>query len=141
MKYRQGDLWNYVLRCYEIDVVNVSYLLQLQIPTSTLVARSIDGPSSGLPFRQLLWAQMEAILLVCNVVVLTEHAAEIAAREEHAARAIMTLNARLFTKVRSYGIYADGKGQRSDHCLKTCVHVQYTRRLRLSSMFLSSRID
>lgn len=105
-----------MLRCYEIYVMDVSYLLQLEIPTSTVSSSAmVDGPAGGLPLCKLLWAQMKAILLMCNVVVLTEHTAQIAPRKEHAARAIVTLYARLFTKMRSYGVYTGCRGQHSDY--------------------------
>ena len=45
-----------------------------------------------------------------NVMVLTENTSEITAREKHAPTSIMTLYARLFTKMRANDVHLDSLG-------------------------------
>lgn len=72
----------------------------------------LDVKDDLLPLGKFLWTKMEAILLVGNVVVLTEDAAKIAPREEDAPRAIVPLYARLLTEVRRYGVHTGCRCQR-----------------------------
>jgi hypothetical protein len=61
----------------EVYVVNVPNILKLD-----------------QPFSQLLWSQILAIPLMGNIMILTENAAKIAAREKDGTTAIVALNAR-----------------------------------------------
>ena len=73
------------------------------------------------PFAELLWCQVEAVLLMCNVMVLAEdtcldsaqfcitlgladHTSQVTSTEEDAAAAIAARDTGLFCEVRSYGI-------------------------------------
>ena len=68
-----------MLRRDEVDVVDSADVLELHVP-----------------FSKLLGREVEALPLVCNIVVLAEDAAEVAAREEDGARAIVALDAGLY---------------------------------------------
>lgn len=59
----------------EIDIMDVSHILQFEIP-----------------FTKFFRREVLAVPLMCNVVVLAEDTSEIAAGEEDRARAIMTLD-------------------------------------------------
>ena len=65
MENRKNDLRDNVLRCNQVNIVHVAYILQLDIPLAKLFRR-----------------QILAISLMCYVVILTKHTSKIAAGEE-----------------------------------------------------------
>ncbi len=61
MQNRQNYLWNHMLRRYEIYVVDLSNVLQFDIPLS-----------------KLLRCKILAVALVSNIMILTKDASQIA---------------------------------------------------------------
>ena len=93
VQYGQYDLRHHVLRRDQVDIVHLAHILQLDIPSGQLLRRGV-----------------EAVALVRNVVVLAEDAAEVAAREEDGARAIVALDARLLAEVGGDDVDRGGAG-------------------------------
>ena len=63
----------------QIDVMHPTNVLQLHVP-----------------FGELFWCEVKPIPLVGDVVVLTENAAKVAAREEDSTRTIVALKTRFY---------------------------------------------
>jgi len=72
-----------MLRGYQVNVVDASQILQLDVPLSQFFGR-----------------QMEAVSLVCDIIVLAKDATQVASTEENTATAVMSLNARFLAEVR-----------------------------------------
>ena len=77
----------------QVDVVYLSHILQLHIPLGQLFRRSV-----------------KAIALVRDVVVLAEHAAEVASRKEDGAGAVVALYAGFLAEVGGDDIDFGGLG-------------------------------
>lgn len=100
-----------MLRGDQVDIVYLSHILQLHVP-----------------FGQLFRGSVEAIALVCDVVVLAEDAAEVASREEDGARAVVALYARLLAEMGRYDIDLGGLGaDEADACLFPAIHSAASR--------------
>lgn len=76
-----------MLWCDQIDVVHIANLLELDVP-----------------FCQLLWRDIEAVLLVSDVVVLAKDATQIASAKEDTSTTIVALETWLFAEMRSDSI-------------------------------------
>lgn len=74
MENTEHHLWYNVFRRNQVDVVYLSYVLQLYVPVA-----------------QLFWGQILTIPLMCDIVVLAEYASKIAAGEEYGTTAVVAL--------------------------------------------------
>jgi hypothetical protein len=87
MQDRKDYLRDYMLRRYKVDVVYAADLLQFDVPLG-----------------QFVGVQVEAILLMCYVMVLAEDTSQIASREEDTSTAISSLNAGLLSEMGRDGV-------------------------------------
>lgn len=72
-----------MFRSYQVDVVDSTNFLQLDIPLG-----------------QLFWRNVETVFLVSNIMILAKHTAQVASAEKHTAAAIVTLQAWFFAEMR-----------------------------------------
>lgn len=110
MQDRERHLRHNVLGGDQIYVVYVANILQ-----------------SDIPFAQLFRSETETVLLVCDVVILTEDAAEITATQEDAARPIVPLDAWFFSKVGSDSIHDHIASDQARPALLETIHTTKPR--------------
>lgn len=110
MHDRKRNLGHDVLRGDKIDVVSRPDLLQLDEPLAQLFGR-----------------EAEPFLLVRDVMVLAEGAAQVAHGEEDGSRAVMSLDAWLLAKVRRDNVDHDIGPDQTDAGLLIAVHAAEPR--------------